>query len=399
MPTTLSASPLQAPRQRPWAAIGAAGILILPLGSIYAFSVFLKPLEQLLGATRSELATVFGMAAICYTIGMNAAPRLFRRLGLTSVILLSAIISTAGIALAAVARNFPELAVGYGVLFGLGGGIAFVAMQQGVNLMPLKRPGLVNGYLVSLLPCGAMLATLLFGWGIEKFGVRETMATTAAVLLSSGMLTAGLARFAGMRLAPSPAAGGAAAPIKAGRTGDFWRLFAIFFVAAAAGLTVLSQAAGIVAAYGGAKAFALFATTGLTAGIAIARLGGGWLVDRLAIPYVMSGAQVMACLGTVLLTLWPSPEVCVLALLMIGIGYGIISGSTAAAVACYWPKSLYGRVASRIYIAWCAAAVTLPLLAAHLFDLTGGYQTAIIVAGAGNLAGALIALTLPRQEP
>ena len=107
----------------------------------------------------------------------------------------------------------------------------------------------------------------------------------------------------------------------------------------------------------------------------------------------------MACLGTVLLTLWPSPEVCVLALLMIGMGYGIISGSTAAAVACYWPKALYGRVASRIYIAWCAAAVTLPLLAAHLFDLTGGYQTAIIVAGAGNLAGALIALTLPRQEP
>ena len=151
----MSPPPPAAIRQRPWAAIVAAGVMILPLGSIYAFSVFLKPLEQLLGASRSELATVFGIAAICYTIGMNGAPRLFRWLGLTTVILLSAVVSTAGIALAAVARNFPELAAGYGVLFGLGGGIAFVAMQQGVNLMPLRRPGLHPSGAVRLAAGGA----------------------------------------------------------------------------------------------------------------------------------------------------------------------------------------------------------------------------------------------------
>ena len=66
------------PKQRSWAAILAAGMLIAPLGSIYAFSVFLKPLEELLGASRSELATVFGIAAVCYTIGMNAGAKLFR---------------------------------------------------------------------------------------------------------------------------------------------------------------------------------------------------------------------------------------------------------------------------------------------------------------------------------
>ncbi len=384
------------PRQRPWAAILAAGMQILPLGSIYAFSVFLRPLEQLLGATRSELATVFGIAAIGYTVGMNLGPRLFRCLGLRVAILLSSVTSALGIGLAANARTFAELALGYGVLFGFGGGIAFVAMQQGVNLLPWRRPGLVNGYLVSLLPCGAMLAAPLFGAGIEQYGVRVTLAALGAVLLGSGAVVVGLVALAGMRTVPS-GAGGETAAAKPGRAGLFWRLFAIFFVAAAAGLTVLSQAAGIVAAYGGGNAFALLATTGVTAGIAIARLGGGWLVDRLAIPFVMSGAQAMALAGTILLTVWPSPELCVAALLMIGMGYGIISGATAAAIACYWPKALYGVVAARIYIAWCAAAVTLPLLAAHLFDLTGGYRTAVIVAGAGNLAGALIALTLPRH--
>ena len=221
------------------------------------------------------------------------------------------------------------------------------------------------------------------------------MAGPALVLLATGLLALLLAWFAGMRLvAAAASATGTGAP---GRGTILLRLFAIFFVAAAAGLMVLSQAAGIVAAYGGATQFSLFATTGITGGIAVARLGGGWLIDRLSIPSVMAAAQAMAFAGTLLLTLWPGPEVCVAALLMIGMGYGVVSGATAAAVACYWPKAFYGRVVSRIYIAWCAAAVTLPVLAAHLFDVTGGYQTAILVAGAGNIVGVVTALTLPRQ--
>ncbi len=384
--------------QRPWAAVVAASLLVLPLGSIYAFSVFLKPLEDLLGASRSELATVFGIAAIFYTLGMNLGPRLFRVAGLAVVLIFCAVVSAGGIGLASMARNFWELAFGYGVLFGLGSGVAYVAMQQGVNLMPLQRPGLVNGYLVSLLPAGAMLATIAFGWGLEVSGVRATLMATAVVLLATGLTTLLLAAYAGMRLAMPPQADGAAA-IVPGRRDVFFKLFFVFFVAAAAGLMVLSQAAGIMSAYGGSKALALLATTGITGGIAVARLGGGWLTDRFAVPFVMATAQAVACAGTVLLTLWPTALTAAAALLMVGMGYGIISGATAAAVASYWPKALFGRVAARIYIAWCAAAISLPILAAHIFDITGGYQTAFVLAGAGNVAGVLTALTLPKQAP
>ena len=43
-------------------AIAAATVLNLPLGSLYAYSVFLKPLETLLGLTRADLALVFAVA-------------------------------------------------------------------------------------------------------------------------------------------------------------------------------------------------------------------------------------------------------------------------------------------------------------------------------------------------
>ena len=93
----------------------------------------------------------------------------------------------------------------------------------------------------------------------------------------------------------------------------------------------------------------------------------------------------------------PSPEVAILTLGLIGVGYGLISGMTFAAVAFYWQKVEFGRIAGRMYIAWCLAAISLPVLAGRLYDLTGGYQVAVIVAGVANLIAVLVALTLPPQ--
>jgi MFS transporter, OFA family, oxalate/formate antiporter len=112
----------------------------------------------------------------------------------------------------------------------------------------------------------------------------------------------------------------------------------------------------------------------------------------------------VALAGHVALTLWPGPTVSLVALTLVGLGYGVISGLTAAAVAVYWRRALYGLMASRIYLAWCAAAIVLPVTAGWLFDLTRGYGVAILIAGAGNVAGILVALGLPgerhaRDEP
>lgn len=61
--------------------------------------------------------------------------------------------------------------------------------------------------------------------------------------------------------------------------GLFARLFTVFFLAASAGLMVMSQAAGILQAYGSTTLFALGGTTFITGAIAAARIGGGWLYD------------------------------------------------------------------------------------------------------------------------
>jgi hypothetical protein len=254
----------------------------------------------------------------------------------------------------------------------------------------------VNGYVVSLYPAGAMIAAPLFGWGIREIGVRATLGGFAAVLAITGVVSARLTARSGVTL--TVAAGEVALRQDERRRPVFWRLWLVFFLAASAGLMVLSQAAGIITAYGGGAALAVYGTTFITATIAGARLGGGWMVDWLAIPTVAAGAHVIALAGSVALTLWPGPGMSVLALALVGLGYGLISGVTAAAVAVYWRHALYGRMASRIYVAWCAAAIILPVIAGRLFDLTQGYGTAVLIAAAGNALGVLVSLGLPRRR-
>jgi OFA family oxalate/formate antiporter-like MFS transporter len=87
----------------------------------------------------------------------------------------------------------------------------------------------------------------------------------------------------------------------------------------------------------------------------------------------------------------------VLGLGMIGVGYGFVSGSTAGGIGLYWPAADYGRVAGRTYIAWCLAAICLPVLAGYLFDVTRSYGWAILIAAGANLTGMATALTMPRR--
>lgn len=385
-----------APGRRTACAIAAAALLNLPFGTIYAFSVFLGPMEAMLQIGRAEMTAVFALATITLTLGMNLAPRLYHHVPPGLLLFVSGGTSVVGLALAAAAGGIVQFALGYGLLFGLGAGICFIVLQQGANQTVANMSGMVNGLVVSLYPIGAMIGAPVFGWAIAAHGVRATLGGLAAVLAAATVAAVVLYRLAAIRMHDET---GPVGEIGDRRWDVFWRLFAVFFLAAAAGLMVMSQAAGILIAYGGATALALGGTTFITGAIAAARIGGGWLVDRYSMARVSAGAHLWSLAGALMLALWPGPLVAVPALAMMGMGYGFLSGCTAGAIARYWNRNAFGRIAGELYIAWCVAAVSLPVLAGWLYDLTRGYGAAVLIAAAGNAVGAVIALGLPLWAP
>lgn len=77
--------------------LAAATVVNLPFGTVYAFSVFLKPMEALLGIGRAEMAIVFSMASIFLTIGMLIGPALYRRFAPVPLLLVCGALSASGL--------------------------------------------------------------------------------------------------------------------------------------------------------------------------------------------------------------------------------------------------------------------------------------------------------------
>ena len=111
-----------------------------------------------------------------------------------------------------------------------------------MNAVPLARPGLVNGYLVSLFPLGAMLAAPAYGLGLDWLGVCQTLAALASVVAATAFAAALLVAHAGVALVKHRDVSEATGVQDSLRA----TFFAVFFLAASAGLMVLSQAAGMV---------------------------------------------------------------------------------------------------------------------------------------------------------
>ena len=78
----------------------AATFANLPFGTIYAFSVFLKSMESMLGLTRSDMGTVFGLSTVMFATGMNIAPVMYSRLSTGAVLISTSVTGAIGLTLA-----------------------------------------------------------------------------------------------------------------------------------------------------------------------------------------------------------------------------------------------------------------------------------------------------------
>src|SRR5437899_12092643 len=103
--------------ERLGAALLAGTLLSLPLGSVYSFSVLLRPIEQELAIPRSALSLVFGLATIGFMVGSVSAAFLFRAASAPVLVFVSALAAAGGIAVAATASGLAQLLLGYGLVF------------------------------------------------------------------------------------------------------------------------------------------------------------------------------------------------------------------------------------------------------------------------------------------
>jgi OFA family oxalate/formate antiporter-like MFS transporter len=399
--------------KRWWIAI-AAVIMQLSLGTVYAWSVFKKPLMTTHGWGETETQVTF---MICIgMIGIAAAfgGALVDKRGPRFVATLGGILFGIGTLLAGLADatgNIFLLYLGFGFIGGLGNGFGYVTpIATLIRWFPDKR-GMVTGLAVMGFGFGAFFMGKIAPGMVNSMGVASTFYILGVIFL---ILVVAAAQFyknppkgwlpAGFTPPKTTASAAQSFTFdEAKKTPQWWMLWAMLCLNISAGLGLLSQlspmAQDIIGKTQGItdpKALALAGGTILAiASIfnGLGRLFWAWLSDAIGRKNVFITMFITQAILYILLPQIGSQFLfTVIACYLLACYGGGFATMPAFAADSFGPAYI-GRVYGIMLTAWSVAGVVGPLVFAQLKGI------ALYVAAGLLIVGFLIALGYKRPEP
>lgn len=393
-----------------------AVVMQLMVSVVYSWSVFRGPLSVLHGWSKSQTIMPYRYTLICVAVGAMLGGLWQDRRGSRVVATAGGLLMAAGCLLSAFAgHTIGGLVFFYGVLTGLGGGVAYVTpIANLVKWFPDKR-----GTMVGLAVMGSGLSPLFWSPLIEaligknpgRFAetIPLTFCVEAAIFL---VVLVGTAQFyrvppPGWKPAgwtPPPAAMRKSRPTRGVlATWQFYAVWAIFFLSASVGLTAIGQASLLVQEFARAGAPV---SAGVMVGIVgvfngAGRLTWGAVSDRIGRKLAllaMSACSAVACFAF-LRTASGFGDVAA-GLCLVAFAYGGCLAVMPSLVADYYGDSIGGNY-GLVFSAWGVCGFLVPGYFETLLDraraagnLAAGYQETYWTLAAFGIVAGLIALML-----
>ena len=371
-----------------WLYIVLGVIALLFAGVIYAWSILKAPLAAELSWSGSQLALNFTLTMCFFCLGGFVGGLVSKRIGSRLSLFLAAALSGLGFFLSSrvTADGLTLLYLGYGVMAGLGIGIAYNVIISTVGAWFPDKKGLCSGVLMmgfgsSALVVGKLASALIDGPGWRTAFLTVGLAL-AAVLLVTGVLLRKPGAEVQLPSAQKKAAAGEedfeAEDYPTGkmlRRLSFYLAFLCIVCMSAVGNTVISFARDLALSVGAQAALATTLVGVLSVCNGLGRIAIGALFDRFGRKKTMLFANILtiaAAAVTLLAVSVGSLPVCILGLCLTGFSYGagptISSAFTSAFYGTkYFPLNFSVMNFNLMFASFMATA------ASGLLESTGGY--------------------------
>src|SRR5437763_5588428 len=177
-----------------WRVVGGLS-MNLALGTLYAWSVFVTPLESRFGWRRADTSTVFTIAVIVFALSFVVAGRIQDKFGPRVCSLVGGILVSLGFFLCSYTTSLIYLYICFGVIGGLGNGFGYATpIPVMAKWFPDKR-GLAVGLAVGGYGAGsAIFGPLAQLKLIPAYGLPATFQILGAIFLVMTMVGAVLLR-------------------------------------------------------------------------------------------------------------------------------------------------------------------------------------------------------------
>jgi MFS transporter, OFA family, oxalate/formate antiporter len=390
--------------------IAAAGVAVQTgLGTVYAWSVYRRPLSDAFGWSITEVTLTFSLMILTAGFAAFLGGVWMRRSGPRRVAVCAGVLYGAGVALASLsADRLPVLYLTYGLLGGAGVGLGYIVpIATLVKWFP-DRPGFITGLAVSGVAAGSLVASPIAAALIESIGVLDTLAVLGTVYL---VLVVGPALI--LRDPPPGYRPGGWTPTGEGadggrrvfdlrealRTWQWYLLWAIFFLNVTAGVGFISQSAPMARDLLGVGAVAAAGLLGTAfIGDALGRLAWPWLSDAVGRRTVLAAIFLIQAGLFVSLSLTGSPGVFAVLGALVLFCYGGSSGTMAVTTADLFGARNVGAIYGLMLTAWGFGGVLGPLIISVLRESTGNYTSALRVIAAILLASVVLPLLIRRPQ-
>ncbi len=370
----------------------AASLLAAVLGSVHAFSVFLTPLELQFEQSRGTVSLTYSLTLVTLTLAVLWGHVLYSRVRPSLFVLGVCLLAVLGVGVARHASTLWQVWLGYSLLFGTANGLGYGFGLQIVAQANPNRKGLSMGVVTAAYALGAVASPVFFSAAVNAGGFRQAMLGLALVLILVGIVAAGLmhlsnAAYTGQdaRQKPTPVP----RPVLV-------LLWVGYGAGVATGLMVLGHAAGIFRALGVIGPSWVAPMTVSVCNLAGSLLGGR-LADGISPRYLLGGLPLISALSALMLVMLGTAGGVTLALGLIGFAYGGTIAAYPAIIARIYEGADGARIYGRVFTAWGAAGLLAPWLAGALYDLSGRYQLALIVAGLLGIISCLAVMLLFRR--
>src|SRR3989454_5139695 len=376
----------------------------LALGSLYAWSVFVLPLEKEFSWTRAQTSWVFTIAIVTFALTFILAGRIQDKLGPRPCALIGALLVSIGFFLASMTTSLIFLYVVFGLIVGAGNGFGYATpIPVASKWFPDKR-GLVVGLMVGGYGAGSAIFGPVANSLIQSVGWRATFQILGALFFVMGMIGTLLLKNPPPGYAPpgwipkAHADAGAHnfSPSEMLRTPTFYALWLAYCLGTTAGLMTISQLVPFARSAGLTAAAATFAITVGAVGNAGGRIFSGWLSDTLRRLTTLPVMGLASAVAMPALFIWRQ-NIGLFYLLVVAVYwcYGTQLSVFASTTADMYGTRYLGANYGLLFTAWGTAGILGPAIGARVYDATGDYQYAFYVA-AGLACVALISLFVAR---
>ena len=385
-----------------WRVVLGGVSMNLALGSLYAWSVFVAPLEREFGWTRAQTSLVYTIAIVCFALSFIVAGRIQDLKGPKICAAIGGVLVSAGFFLSSWTGSLTGLYLCLGVIVGIGNGFGYAApMPVASKWFPDKR-GLVVGLMVAGYGGGSAIFGPLATRLIANLGWRPTVQILGAIFFVMTMIGTALMKNppAGYRppnWQPKPGAASTGADLTTREmlaTPTFYFMWVAYCLGATAGQMTISQLVPFARSAGLGALAATLALPVSATGNASGRIFSGWMSDTMG---RLRTLQVMILLSAIamptLFLLRAQPALFFALVALVYWCYGTQLSVFASTTADFYGTKNLGLNYGVLFTAWGAAGILGPMIGARVFDGFGDYRYAFYAAGALAIL-AFVSLTL-----